>query len=96
MSLLTYYSDLDLQALKLKLLLWTVSSHGQRIRLICVTRHAKRDLSELLYRNNKKRNEASTCKGSHQNRILSNKFGAILPEYGLIRMDSVDSELIRL
>ena len=34
--------------------------------------------------------------GLHQNRILPKKFGSILPEYGLNRKDSVDSELIRL
>ena len=33
--------------------------------------------------------------GLHQNRILPNKFGPILSEYGLNRKDSVDSELIR-
>ena len=37
----------------------------------------------------------NVMQGLHQNRILPNKFGPILPEYGLNQTDSVDSELIR-
>ena len=40
--------------------------------------------------------EWTTMQELHQSRILPNKFGPILREYGLNRKDSVDSELIRL
>ena len=42
------------------------------------------------------RNITIVKQGLHQNQILPNKFGPILPEYGLNGMDLVDSELIRL
>ena len=55
------------------------------------------DLQEnLLISINTISNFISLMQGLHQNRMLSNKFGPILPEYGLNRKDSVDSELIHL